>query len=137
MARAEEATRKDPDVTETARTEPRTPTQVEADIERTRSRLAGTIDQIADRVNPRNVAQRGVDRVRQEAQRGVQRARTGVQSGVGRARVGAERGVAQVRGQLVDADGSPRVERIAGAASAVVALVGLAAWRRQSRRERR
>jgi hypothetical protein len=39
----------------------RTPAEIEADIERTRARLAGTVDAIADRVKPANVARRGAD----------------------------------------------------------------------------
>ncbi|MDQ1616666.1 MAG: hypothetical protein QOJ60_2605 [Actinomycetota bacterium] len=39
----------------------RTPAQIEADIERTRLRLAGTVDAIADRVKPANVARRTAD----------------------------------------------------------------------------
>ena len=42
----------------------RTPAEIEADIERTRARLAGTVDAIADRVKPANVARRGVDSAR-------------------------------------------------------------------------
>jgi len=37
----------------------RTPAEIEADIERTRARLAGTVDAIADRVKPANVVRRG------------------------------------------------------------------------------
>ncbi|MDQ1664833.1 MAG: hypothetical protein QOH75_864 [Actinomycetota bacterium] len=40
---------------------PRTPGQIEAEIERTRQRLAGTVDEIADRVKPANVARRTLD----------------------------------------------------------------------------
>jgi hypothetical protein len=36
----------------------RTPAEIEAEIERTRARLAGTVDAIADRVKPANVARR-------------------------------------------------------------------------------
>ncbi len=36
----------------------RSPADIEADIEATRDRLAGTIDQIGDRVSPKNVAAR-------------------------------------------------------------------------------
>ena len=36
----------------------RTPAEIEADIERTRARLAGTVDAIADRVKPANVVRR-------------------------------------------------------------------------------
>jgi hypothetical protein len=39
----------------------RTPAEIEADIERTRERLAGTVDAIADRVKPVNVARRAAD----------------------------------------------------------------------------
>src|SRR5215218_7769382 len=39
----------------------RSPAEIEADIERTRARLAGTVDAIADRVKPANVARRGAD----------------------------------------------------------------------------
>jgi hypothetical protein len=40
---------------------PRTPAQIEAEIRRTRERLANNVDQIADRVKPANVAKRGAD----------------------------------------------------------------------------
>jgi hypothetical protein len=36
----------------------RTPEEIEADIERTRARLADTVDAIAERVKPANVARR-------------------------------------------------------------------------------
>ncbi len=38
--------------------EPRTPAEIEREIEATRSRLAGTIDQIGERVSPASIAQR-------------------------------------------------------------------------------
>jgi hypothetical protein len=37
-----------------------TPAEIEADIEATRVRLAGTVDAISDRVKPANVAKRAV-----------------------------------------------------------------------------
>jgi Protein of unknown function (DUF3618) len=43
---------------------PRSPAQIEADIEQTRERLAGTVDAIADRVKPANVARRAADSAR-------------------------------------------------------------------------
>jgi hypothetical protein len=43
---------------------PKSPAELEADIESTRERLAGTIDAIADRVAPANVAKRSLDRLR-------------------------------------------------------------------------
>ncbi|MGH3326242.1 MAG: DUF3618 domain-containing protein [Streptomycetales bacterium] len=42
----------------------RKPDQIEADIERTRDQLAGTIDVIADRVHPRRLARRRVEWLR-------------------------------------------------------------------------
>jgi uncharacterized protein DUF3618 len=44
-----------------ASTTPRTPAQIEADIERARARLAGTVDEIVERVKPANVANRLAD----------------------------------------------------------------------------
>lgn len=41
----------------------RTPAQIEADIEATRLRLQGTVDAIADRVSPKNVARRALESV--------------------------------------------------------------------------
>ncbi len=38
-----------------------TPAEIEAEIEATRARLAGTVDAIADRVKPANVARRGAE----------------------------------------------------------------------------
>ncbi len=42
----------------------RTPAQIEAEIALTRERLATTVDAIADRVKPANVARRGVESAR-------------------------------------------------------------------------
>lgn len=42
----------------------RTPAEIEAEIQRTRERLAGTVDAIAERVKPANVARRGLDAAR-------------------------------------------------------------------------
>ena len=39
----------------------RTPAEIEADIEAIRARLAGTVDAIADRVKPANVARRAIE----------------------------------------------------------------------------
>lgn len=38
----------------------RTPAELEADIEAIRARLAGTVDAIADRVKPANIARRAI-----------------------------------------------------------------------------
>ncbi|GAB3303980.1 DUF3618 domain-containing protein [Epidermidibacterium keratini] len=37
----------------------RTPSQIQADIDRTRDQLAGTLDQIAERVNPKRLVEDG------------------------------------------------------------------------------
>lgn len=44
----------------------RSPAEIEADIERTRARLAGTVDAIAERVKPANVARRGMETARSQ-----------------------------------------------------------------------
>lgn len=50
----------------------RDPQELEREIERTRDELASTIDELVDRVNPKNVVQRGVTRLRDEAEKLVQ-----------------------------------------------------------------
>jgi Protein of unknown function (DUF3618) len=44
-----------------ASAKPRSPAQIESDIERARARLAGTVDEIVERVKPANVAHRLAD----------------------------------------------------------------------------
>lgn len=39
----------------------RTPAEIESDIEATRQRMAGTVDAIAEKVSPKNVARRGAE----------------------------------------------------------------------------
>jgi hypothetical protein len=51
--------------TETDDTSKLAPNVLVGEIERTRADLARTIDEIADRVNPSNVARRATDRVRE------------------------------------------------------------------------
>jgi Protein of unknown function (DUF3618) len=75
----------------------RTPAEIEADIERTRARLADTVDAIAERVKPANVARRALD---------------------------------AAKGQVVDADGNLRVQRVAVLAVVVAGVAGLLRWRR-------
>jgi len=75
----------------------RTPAEIEADIEATRQRLAGTVDAIADRVKPANVARRGAE---------------------------------SAKAQVLDEHGKVRTARAAAIAAAVVAVIGLAVWRR-------
>jgi Protein of unknown function (DUF3618). len=45
----------------------RDPEALEREIERTRAELARTIDALAERINPKNVASRSLARVREEA----------------------------------------------------------------------
>jgi hypothetical protein len=47
----------------------RDPDALVGEIERTRESLARTVDQIAGRVSPANVAERALDRVREQLQR--------------------------------------------------------------------
>jgi hypothetical protein len=74
----------------------RSPKDIERDIEATRNRLAGTIDEISDRVKPANV----IARLKEKA-----------------------------REQVVNPDGSLRVDRVAGAAAAAVSALGLVVLR--------
>lgn len=75
----------------------RTPAEIETEIERTRARLAGTVDAIAERVKPANVLRRGAE---------------------------------SAKGQVVDAGGRLRADRVAVAALAVAGVVGLLLRRR-------
>lgn len=78
------------------------PAAIEAQIEVTRARLAGTVDELAVRMHPKEIARRGT---------------------------------ADARTKLHEAtytpDGALRVERLAAAGAAVLALVVLAIWRRR------
>jgi hypothetical protein len=47
-----------------APTPQRSPEEIERDIEATRARLVTSIDELADRVSPKNVAKRGVQKAR-------------------------------------------------------------------------
>jgi hypothetical protein len=74
-----------------SQTDDRTPAQIEADIEATRLRLAGSVDAIADHVSPRNVADRAVARLKAQVvdeQGNLRMDRVAVIAGVGVAVVG-------------------------------------------------
>ncbi|MBT2209165.1 MULTISPECIES: DUF3618 domain-containing protein [Actinomadura] len=97
----------------------RDPEALERQIERTRLELARTIDELADRVNPKNVARRGADRLKEEAAH-----------------------VAQAVGAIVRPDGEGDGEEpggpdrrllLAGAGVAVTVTV-LVLWRRKRKR---
>lgn len=93
--------------------EARTPADIEAGIARRRRELAETLDEIAVRVHPRTIA----GDARAKAADAVDRT-------AGRAYVAANRAVADVRAQLVDEKGAPRLERVIPVAVVAVALVG-------------
>ncbi|QXJ21708.1 DUF3618 domain-containing protein [Actinomadura graeca] len=97
----------------------RDPEALEREIERTRLELARTIDELADRVNPRNVAHRGAERLKEEAAQVVRAARSIVQDDGD----DGEGGPGQLDKRLLLAG--------VGAAVTVTALV---LWRRRRRR---
>jgi MYXO-CTERM domain-containing protein len=81
-----------------------TPAQIEAEIEATRVRLAGTVDELAIRVQPKEIARRS-----------------------------AEDAKAKLHSATHTEDGSLRTERIAAAAGALAVIVGLVTLRRRRR----
>ncbi|RII19741.1 hypothetical protein DSC45_06995 [Streptomyces sp. YIM 130001] len=94
--------------------EARTPAEIEADIERRRSLLAETLDEIGVRVHPKTVV-------------GDAKARFvgTVDQTLGRAYVGANRAVSDVRSKFVNEEGAPRLERVVPVALVAAGLVGL------------
>ena len=92
------------------------PAEIEEQIEVTRTRLAGTLDQIADRVAPKNIANRQKEKVRVK---------------VDAARTSAVAGAEQVKAQFVDAQGKPRPERLAALGAAVALVLALTVWRKR------
>lgn len=103
--------------------EARTPAQIEAEIAHRRRELAVTLDELAVRVHPKTI----VGDAKARAAAAVDRT-------AGRAYIAANRAVTGVRAQFVDADGSPRLERIVPAALVTVAVVGLLAGSARRRR---
>lgn len=78
------------------------PAQIEADIEATRARLAGTVDELAVRMHPKEISRRSVQ--------------------------GAKTRMWQA---THTPEGALRVERIAAVGAAVAALVTLMVWRKR------
>jgi hypothetical protein len=104
----------------------RDPETLERRIERTRRELAQTIDELTDRVNPRNVAQRGAERLKDEAGQVAK-----AMGAVLRPSDGAEpkdEDTAERGG--VD----PRLVAAVGVGAAAVAVTALVVWRRRRRR---
>ncbi|MER5378278.1 MULTISPECIES: DUF3618 domain-containing protein [unclassified Streptomyces] len=94
----------------------RTPAQIEADIRRRRETLAETLDEIGVRVHPKTIV--GDAKAKVVAN---------VDHTLGRAYVQVNRAVSDVRAQLVDEEGAPRLERVVPLALVVVGVVGLLA----------
>jgi MYXO-CTERM domain-containing protein len=85
-----------------------TPAQIEADIEATRTRLAGTVDELATRVQPKEIARRS-----------------------------AEDAKAKLQAATHTEDGSLRTERVAAVGGAAALLAVLAGLRVRARRRKR
>ncbi|CBG72703.1 MULTISPECIES: DUF3618 domain-containing protein [Streptomyces] len=101
----------------------RTPAEIEADIKRRRDNLAETLDEIGVRVHPRTIVGDAKAKVV-----------SNIDHTLGKAYVSVNRAVSDVRGQFVDQDGAPRVERIVPVALVVVGVVGLLALGTRRRR---
>jgi hypothetical protein len=81
---------------------PTDPADLEAHIERTRARLVGTLDELATRLQPKEIARRGAAGLR-----------------------------ARLDAFVRTPDGSPRVERLAAIAGALAAMASLIVWNRR------
>lgn len=93
------------------------PEELERHIERSRRELARAVDELADRLSPRNVAHRGVERVKEEADQVVKA-------------FGA-----LVRPSDDDADGQGVDKRVVLAGvGAAVTVAALVLWRRRRKR---
>ena len=85
---------------------PTDPAALEAHIERTRARLVGTVDELAVRLQPKEIARRSALDLR-----------------------------ARLDAAIRTADGSLRVERLAAVAAALAAMVSLVVWNRRRLRD--
>lgn len=94
----------------------RDPETLEREIERTREELQRTIDELADRVSPRNMARRGVARLKEETGQAV-------------AVVGSV--FAPTEGDQLAPD--RRTALIAGAGVAATVTIAFVIWRRRRR----
>jgi hypothetical protein len=81
---------------------PTDPAELEAEIERTRQRLVGTVDELAGRLKPKALAKRGADDLRTRLDNAIR-----------------------------TPDGSLRVERLAAVAAGLAALASLVVWNRR------
>jgi hypothetical protein len=81
---------------------PTDPAELEAHIERTRARLVGTVDELAARLQPKEIVRRGTVDLR-----------------------------ARINAVVRTPDGSIRVERLAAIAAALAAMASLIVWNRR------
>lgn len=72
----------------------KTPEQIRAEIAERQERLAGTVDELTNRANPKTLMSQGKDEA-----------------------------VGLMKDAVLDEDGGPRIERLAAAGAAVIALV--------------
>jgi hypothetical protein len=84
-----------------------TPAQIEAEIEATRARLAGTVDELSTRMQPKEIARRS-----------------------------AEGAKAKVQAATHTEDGSLRTDRVAAIGAAAALLAAMAGFRALRRRRR-
>jgi len=101
----------------------RTTAQIEADIARTRTQLAATLDELAMRVHPSTVSAQ----VKAKAV-------AAMEERAGRAYVAASGLVEKAKAQFVDEKGQPRKERVVPVALVGVGLVLLVASSRKRRK---
>jgi hypothetical protein len=87
----------------------RSPAEIERDIETIRARLAGSVDELANRAHPRAVANRAADKARTTVDQAVDRARSTV----------------------IDERGRPRTSRLAAVGGVVATLAALVIWRKR------
>jgi len=92
------------------------PAAIEAEIEATRARLSGTVDELAVRIHPKTIVQRTRDDVKLRVQLATDEAKV------------------QLHDAVYTSDGKPRTERLAAVGAALAALLGLVVWRRVRRR---
>ena len=131
----------------------RSPAEIERDLEQTRERLAGNIDQLAERVHPKAVAKRSADMAKDKANdaagkatvvaqdlavkakaaglEGLEKVKAFAGLYSGKAQVVGRDSLQKARGELVDSSGNARPDRVAAAGAAVAAAAGLVIWRRR------
>jgi ElaB/YqjD/DUF883 family membrane-anchored ribosome-binding protein len=102
------------------------PATIEAEIEATRARLSGTVDELAVRIHPKTIVQRTQDDVKLRIQVATDEAKA-------RLKLAADEAKVQLHDAVYASDGTPRTERLAAVGAALAALIGLVVWRRVRR----